>query len=254
MNKQLKLYEEAANWDFSNINYEEEFENSWDMYDEVKKYADEKSLILDLGTGGGEKVLSKMPKDVGMIIGTDLSPNMIKTAKENLAKTRDIKAKFLVMDNLKIEFPDGLFDIVTARHTVINAKEIYRVLNDTGLLIVRGVNQHDCWDMKELFNRGQAYKDKTAISEKDYIDIKNAGFKKIEKIAIEGNEYYKTPEDLLNLLSKAPILDDFSEEDNTQGEERKPIEKDIFQEYVRRNMTEKGIRLKRVYYGIIAKK
>ena len=37
--------------------------------------------------------------------------------------------------------------------------------------------------------------------------------------------------------------------------EHKPIiEKEIFDEYVRRYKTEKGILLKRVYYGILAKK
>ena len=104
----IERYEELENWDFSSINYIEEYENNWDMYEEIKKYSNEKSLILDLGTGGREKVISKMPKNVGMIIGTDLSPKMIETAKANLKKHPEVKAKFCVMDNLKIEFPNGI--------------------------------------------------------------------------------------------------------------------------------------------------
>ena len=44
--------------------------------DEINKYSNKNSLILDLGSGGREKCLSNMP-DVGMIIATDFSPEMI---------------------------------------------------------------------------------------------------------------------------------------------------------------------------------
>lgn len=249
MNKEIEMYDKQGNWDFSDIKYFSEYEDHWDMYEEVKKYSNQNSLILDLGTAGGEKIFSNMPKDVGFIIGTDLSPKMIETARENCAKNLNIKAKFVVMDNLKLEFPNELFDIVTARNTVINAKEIYRVLNNSGVLIIRGVDKFDCWEIKELFGRGQGYNDDIAISDKDYQDIKEAGFKEIEHISIKVNGYYETKEDLLKLLLKTPILDDFSGDIHKYG-----IKKDLFDKYVENNTTEKGILLKRRYYGIVAKK
>lgn len=245
-------YEELGNWDFSYINCEEEYENNWDMYEQIKKYANEKSLILDLGTGGGEKVVSKMPKNVGMIIGTDLSIKMIETAKKNLTNISEIKAKFCVMDNLKIEFPDEIFDIVSARHTVINAEEIFRVLNENGVLIVRGVDKYDCWDLKELFGCGQGFNDVIPISEQDYKAIKEAGFKNVELIELKANEYYKTKEDLLKLLLKVPILDEFSLEKRNENILAEKM--NIFERYVEKNTKPKGILLKRQYYGIVAKK
>ena len=252
MNERLERYDEIGNWDFSDINCTCEYENNWDMYEEIKKYSNEKSLILDLGTGGGEKVLSNMPKNVGLVIGTDLSPKMIETANENLKKHPEINAKFAVMDNLKIEFPDGIFDIVSARHTIINAKEIYRVLNENGVLIVRGVDKYDSWDLKELFGGGQCFNDEIPIGKQDFEDIQKAGFKNVELIEIKANEYYKTKEDLLALLLKVPILDEFSMKIRNEEILNKKI--DLFEEYVSKNTTPKGILLKRVYYGIIAKK
>ena len=248
----IERYEELGNWDFSQIDLIAEYENNWDMYEEIKKHSNEKSLILDLGTGGGEKVVSKMPKNVGMIIGTDLSPKMIETEKENLKKHPGVKAKFAIMNNLKLEFPNGLFDIVSARHTIINAKEIFRVLNKNGVLIVRGVDKFDCWDLKELFGGGQCFLDEIPISIKDYNDIKEAGFSKVELIELKANEYYKTKDDLLALLLKVPILDSFSE--TLRNEEILNKKMDLFEKYVKVNTTPKGILLKRVYYGIIAKK
>ena len=46
----------------------------------------------------------------------------------------------------------------------------------------------------------------------------------------------------------------FSELKNENFEHRPVIEKDLFNEYVKRYSTEKGILLKRVLYGIVAKK
>jgi len=254
MKSEEEYYQKQGNWDFSDIHYKKEYENYWVMHDEIAKYSNEKSLILDLGTGGGEKIFSQMPKNVGMIIGTDRSPKMIETAKKNAKNHPEIKAKFAIMDNLKLEFPNGLFDIVSARHTVINAQEIYRVLNASGVLIVRGVDKYDCWEIKELFDRGQAYNDEIAISDIDYQNIKKAGFKDVEMVKIHATEYLETADDLLKLLLKTLILDDFSEIGKCEHIHRDEIEKELFDEYVKNNTTSKGIVLKRRYYGIVAKK
>ena len=68
--RELKYYEKIGNWDF---------------YERIKENTNSNSLCLDLGTGGGEKVLKYYP-NVGMIIATDFSKEMIKTAKENAKK------------------------------------------------------------------------------------------------------------------------------------------------------------------------
>lgn len=83
-------------------------------------------------------------------------------------------------------------DLVSARHTVINAKQIYDCLTKGGTLVIEGVNQKDCWKMKKLFGKGQGYKDKKALSEKDYEDLVKAGFSKIEKVEILINEHLKS--------------------------------------------------------------
>ena len=250
---ELNFYEKIGNWDFSQIRYKTENLVDWNFYEKIKENTNEKSLCLDLGTGGGEKVLEYYP-EVGMVIATDFSKEMIKTAKENAKKYLNKRVKFTQMDNLKIEFPDESFDLISARHTIINAKQIYQKLVSGGIVVIRGVDKNDCLDLKKLFGRGQAYNDKIAISEKDYLDLKEAGFEKIEKVEILANEYYETEDDLMALLLKTPILDDFSEIEKKECKHRESVEKDLFDEYVKRNKTEKGILLKRVYYGIIAKK
>lgn len=247
---EFKYYNELANWSFDDIKYISESFTNWDYDEEIKKYTNEKTKILDLGTAGGEKLLKNYP-NCEEIVGTDYSSEMIKTANQNLLKSRRKNITFRVMDNLKMDTPDKYFDIVTARHTVIEPKQIYKTLKSDGYLIVRGVDKLDCWALKKYFNRGQAYNDDKPISLIDYETIIDAGFKDVELIPLHIIEYYKTKEDLYALLIKTPILDDMLE---NKKYERKEIEKDVFEKYVKENTTEKGIKLIRRYYGIIARK
>ena len=107
--------------------------------------------------------------------------------------------------------------------------------------------------IKRLFGKGQAYNDIKPISQIDYENILDAGFKEVELVPIHVREYYKTKEDLLSLLLKTPILDDFSEIDNNNFQ-KENINLDILGEYIKNNTYEKGILLIRRYYGITAVK
>ena len=250
---EYEFYNELKNWDFSRINYTEENLTNWDMYSILREKSNSSTKVLDLGTGGGENVLRKFP-EVQEILATDFSEEMIKTAKENAKRYPNKRVKFTKMNNLEMNFPKETFDLISARHTIINAKQIYNCLAKGGTVVIRGVDKRDCWEIKELFGRGQAYNDEITISEKDYQDLVEAGFKNVEKVKILQNEYYETEDDLKALLLKTPILDDFSEIKDEEFEHRTIVEKDLFDEYVKRYKTEKGILLKRVLYGITAKK
>ena len=249
---EYEYYNNLANWSFDEINYASENLTNWVYEDEIAKHATKDSKILDLGTAAGEKVLKHFPI-CSEILGTDFCKEMIKEANQNLIKSGRKNITFKVMNNLQMNTPDNYFDIVTARHTVINSNQIYKTLKTGGYLIIRGVDKLDCWELKRMFNRGQAFHDEKPISLIDYEAILDTGFKNVELIPLHVIEYYKTKEDLYALLLKVPILDDISEiQDNEY--ERVPIEKNIFEKYVAQNTTEKGIKLIRRYYGIIAQK
>lgn len=247
------FYENAKDWDFSAIGMTEEIFTDWDMTKIINQFATEDSRILDLGTGGGEKVLQCFP-EVKEILGTDLSGAMIKTAEENLKKSGRKNIIFRKMDNLKMNTPSEYFDIVVARHTCIDPVQIFKTLKPGGILIVRGVDQLDCWELKRMFGRGQAYRDGKSISQVDFEATLDAGFKDTELVPIHIREYYRTPKDLFDLLNKAPILEDFSEIHPGEEYMHKEIGSEIFDRYVREHSTKRGVLLVRRYYGITARK
>lgn len=243
---ELEFYEKIKNWDFSKIKYKEESLTNWDMYEILNINSTNESKILDLGTGGGENLLKNFP-NAKEIIGTDFSNEMIKTANDNLKKSDRTNIEFKQMDNLNMTTKNNYFDIVVARHTCIDAKQIYNTLKENGILILRGVDKLDCWELKSIFKKGQAYNDTKPISLIDYENILNAGFRNVELIPIHIREYYETKEDLLALLLKTPILVDFSKENKNLV-----FDITLLDKYIESHKTEKGILLIRRYYGITA--
>lgn len=243
-------YSTIGNWSFSDINYKSKTLTNWIYKSEVQKHIKKNSKVLDLGTAAGEKVLKYYP-ECREILATDFSETMIKNANENLKVSGRKNITFRVMDNLNMDTPDDYFDLVTARHTVTSAKQIYKTLKKGGALIIRGVDKMDCWALKKMCGYGQGYKDIIPISQRDYESIIDAGFKDVELIPLHVVEYYKTEADLYELLLKVPILDDTSD---GKFHEKKEIPFDKFKKYVSENKTKDGIKLIRRYYAIIAKK
>ncbi|MBQ3475622.1 MAG: methyltransferase domain-containing protein [Bacilli bacterium] len=249
-----EYYEEIKDWDFSKFEIESESLTKWDLYELLNKLANKEAKILDLGTGGGEKVLKYFPK-VKEILATDYSEGMIETAKKNLAASGRKDVTFRLMDNLKMDVPEHYFDIVVARNTVTDPKQIYKCLKKGGYLLISGVDKYDCWNLKLLFGKGQGFYDKRPISIVDYENVLKAGFNDVELIPIHEREYFKNKELFIEFLKKVPIIDDFSEEiDDNKDYYSDDLDENILDEYIKDNTYNGKIRLLRRYYGITAKK
>ena len=243
---ELDFYEKTKNWSFDEFEIETEKLTDWDLYEILNKLSNKETKILDLGTGGGEKVLKEFP-ECAEIIGTDFSQEMINTANNNLRKSGRKNISFRLMDNLNMDVPNDYFDIVVARNTVINPQQIYDCLKPGGYLLIRGVDNFDCWSMKMLFGMGQGYNEEKPISIVDYENVINAGFKNVELVPIHEREYFKDSFVFKEFLKKVPILKDFSETDQD-------IDDELLEQYIRDNIFDGKIRLLREYYGITAQK
>ena len=247
-------YEEIKDWDFSKFEIESESLTNWDLYEILNSISTKKSRILDLGTGGGEKVIEYFP-ECEEIVATDFSEGMIETANANLKKSGRKNITFRLMDNFNMDVPDEYFDIVVARNTDTDPKQIIKCLKNDGYLLMHGVDANDCWSLKTMFGKGQGYNDIKPMSIIDYENVLNAGFKNVELVPIHIREYFNNEYLFKQFLNKVPIIDDFSEEtfDNkyyySEG-----IDENIVDEYVKENTYNGKIRLLRRYYGITARK
>ena len=166
---------------------------------------------------------------------------------KNLKKYPNKRVKFINMDANDINFPKGTFDIICSRHCWENPKIAYELLNDKGTYFSEDIENDDCIELKEIFGRGQCFKENIKLQDKILPILLNNGFKEENIIVyqIKIDEYYKTKEDLAYLLLNTPILMNFLKVENDDKK---------LEEYIKKYKTDKGILLKRKLFGVIAQK
>lgn len=124
-------------WDFSYLdNRWDEEKLPWDYRDIVKKHLNPDYELLDMGTGGGEFLLSLSHPFEKTFVTEAWEPN-IKLCKEKLSPL-GISVK-QVFDDAELPFEDDSFDIIINRHESYNVKEVKRILKPDGIFITQQV-------------------------------------------------------------------------------------------------------------------
>lgn len=236
--------EPLKGWDFSRVGVTSVGEK-WDFYEEVLKHCKKSDLLLDIGSGGGEKVL-QLAKSVSFIAGIDESRDMIKAANENLGKSQFRNVVFFLMNARQMAFRDGLFNIATTRHSAFFAGETARVLADGGAFMTQQVSEADKFNIKKAFGRGQNFGIEDGTSrEKSIRQLEDTHFADIKSFEYDAQEFYHTPEDLIFLLCHTPIIPDFG----CQAEDF-----ELLAQFIEENKSATGIRTNSRRYMIIAHK
>ncbi|MBV6713358.1 class I SAM-dependent methyltransferase [Paenibacillus chitinolyticus] len=242
----IKFYDRVGKingWDFSNVKCVSEG-IKWDFYNEVMKTCKRSDILLDIGTGGGEAILS-IAESALLLVGIDQSTGMIDTATKNSAKSGVPNVRFLKMDAENLEFPADFFNVISCRHSEFFAKEIAKVLIQGGTFHTQQVSENDKSNIKEAFGRGQAFGTKAGTLKHQYItELSEAGFSDIQSFECNVIEYYQTAEDLIFLLKHTPIIPDFG---------RTEVDFQMLQQFIKENQTEKGIRTNSERFIITAK-
>jgi len=124
-------------WDFSQI--KDSWENEalpWDYRKIVNKYLSLDLELLDMGTGGGEFLLSLQHPYEKTSVTEGWQPN-IELLQRKLVPL-GIKLAPIGEDD-KIAYADNSFDIVINRHESFNVQEVKRVLKHNGIFITQQV-------------------------------------------------------------------------------------------------------------------
>lgn len=246
MNEQ-QFYETVGKmngWDFSQVRSKTEGEQ-WDFYDEVARSSSGLEVLLDIGTGGGEKVM-EIASSFTSIVAIDQSKAMIETAKANQEKSFIENLHFLQASAENLPFPDGRFDLASSRHAPFSASEVWRVLKENGIFFSQQVSEADKLNLKTAFGRGQSFDDTDGtLCEKYTKELTAAGFSKVEVFEYDAVEYFERPEDLIFLLTHTPIIPSFGEQED---------DFEILQKFIADNQTEKGIKTNSKRFLLIAKK
>ena len=99
--------------------------------------------VLDLGSGAGTDslVAAQMIGPTGRVVGIDMTPEMVATARASAQEMEATNVEFLEGEAEQLPFPDASFDVVTSNGVIdlIPDKdavfaELYRVLRPGGRL------------------------------------------------------------------------------------------------------------------------
>jgi ubiquinone/menaquinone biosynthesis C-methylase UbiE len=231
-------------WDFSRVTSISEGE-TWTFFDEVTKRCKKTDLLLDIGTGGGEALLSIA--DVALfLVGIDQSEGMIQSATANLKKSNKANIRFIQMEAENMAFPEFFFDVVTCRHSEFDANEVSKVLANDGIFLTQQVSKNNKLNLKQAFGRGQGFgTDRGSLLDKYLTELAVAGFHDIQSFEFDATEYFQTYEDLVFFLKYTPVIPNFGQSEH---------DFEILHKFIESNQTAKGIRTNMERFMIVARK
>ena len=163
---------ERQGWDFTRVR-DAIAPVPWDYVEVVRRYLRPSDQVLDVGTGGGEKLLSLAPH-FGAGVGVDVSEEMIETALGNRSAAPATNVSFEVMSGHALRFPDAEFDAVLNRHCSVYVEEIYRVLRSGGYFITQQVGARNAHNICALFGCGPGGEPDWDTEEEDMVPLARA--------------------------------------------------------------------------------
>ncbi len=124
-------------WDFSHLkNRWIDEKLPWDYREILDKYLKPDYKLLDMGTGGGEFLLTLNHPYNNTSVTEMWEPN-VKLCKEKLAPLGiDVKQVF---NDSELPFEDNTFDMIINRHESFDIKEVRRILKPNGIFITQQV-------------------------------------------------------------------------------------------------------------------
>jgi SAM-dependent methyltransferase len=124
-------------WDFSGMN-ELRQPVPWDYPDVVLRYLRPADVVLDVGTGAGER-LRDLASSFGHGLGIDADPEMVRLAREDPAVGN---LSFQVCSE-RLESVPGTFDVILDRHAPFDLNAIAGRLRAGGYFITQQVGERN---------------------------------------------------------------------------------------------------------------
>ena len=143
---------ERRGWDFTRMSVERA-PVTWEYFVVMSAFLRLTDVVLDIGTGGGERLFSLADKCL-RAVGVDPDPDMVRVARENAARHANVQ--FLPGSAERLDLlDDGAFNVVLTRHAPTFAPELDRVTKPGGLFVSQGIGSRNMANIHEAFNSGR---------------------------------------------------------------------------------------------------
>ncbi|AYW47841.1 SAM-dependent methyltransferase [Tetragenococcus osmophilus] len=192
MKKLVELWKQEAErslegWEFSYLDDSGRWEMEplpWDYLEIVRQYLKETDRLLDMGTGGGEILLTLAHPYNKTSTTEGYLPNY-QLCKKKL-EPLGITVKFVNEDD-HLPYPDGHFDMIINRHEAFRLDEVNRTLKHGGIFITQQVG---CENSRALSKR--LLKKELEVDFRNQLSYQLKQARKIGFEVLSSDEFYAT--------------------------------------------------------------
>ena len=176
-------------WDFSHIDGRwHEPDLPWDYVSVIKSYLKDEHILLDMGTGGGEVLLSIGHPYKNTYATEAYEPNF-ELCKKTLSPLGITVAKTYTDENFnaddQLPFDDDLFDIIINRHESFDLTEVKRTLKPGGIFITQQIGNKNTREFLRRLNDDFTFDLPLHTVERYAEDLSDLGFQILVKEEIE---------------------------------------------------------------------
>lgn len=166
-------------WDFSRLEGRMiQDEPPWSYIERAQQLMDQVDSVLDMDTGGGERLLEMKEHWPESVVATEgYAPNL-KLARERLEPLGVEVVDLWIEEDLPMPFTDAKFGLVLNRHSAFNADEVARISSPGGTFLTQQI--HGLWaqDLQAAFDSQPKWPDATPEHYAPWLE--SAGMKIVE--------------------------------------------------------------------------
>jgi SAM-dependent methyltransferase len=210
----------------------------------VTELGDARGQLLDVGCADARNLLRVAPS-FERVLGIDLAPEMLDSAKRHRSAAGVENVEFAVRDAAATGLPGNHFDVVTSRRGPLHVDEFKRILKPRGSLVYLGIGEQDARELKEVFGRGQLYRrwEGVPVAQEVQRQLEAAGFAMVRDESFTYEEFFHTPAEFDVFLQLVPIFEDYDS----------VADKESFDRYVAGASSQRGVRLARHWFLLHAR-
>ena len=133
----------------------------WSYLDRAAGLMARSTSVLDMDTGGGEKLLSLRDHWPPTVVATEGYPPNVELAAARLSSWGATVVRAALSDTAPMPFASSGFDLALNRHAAFNSHEVARILSPGGAFLTQQVHGMWAWDLMAAFDAEPQWPDAT---------------------------------------------------------------------------------------------
>jgi len=152
-------------WDFSYLHGRmQEEKPPWSYIERAAELMADATSVLDMGTGGGERLLGLRPHWPAKVVATEDYPPNVRLATERLSPPGVKVVDVELTRTGALPFDAAEFDLLINRHSGFSAAEVARILTPGGTFLTQQIDGAWAHDLMAVFGATPQWPDETLVN------------------------------------------------------------------------------------------